>query len=82
MLRKFCEGARCEPAPDGIDSARGSGWYEEYCHFQRQHFVPGEIKPAPVTGVVNCYLGLAYSLYLIKHNVELQIRAGFKLARR
>jgi hypothetical protein len=27
-----------------------------------------------VTGVVSCYLGLAYSLYLIAHNVELQAR--------
>ena len=26
----------------------------------------------PATGVVNCYLGVAYSLYIIKHNVELQ----------
>jgi hypothetical protein len=49
-------------------------WYEEYCHFQRRHFIQGEIKSAPATGVVNCYLGLAYSLYLIKHNVELQDR--------
>jgi hypothetical protein len=49
-------------------------WYEEYCHFQRRHGIDGEIKSAPATGVVNCYLGLAYSLYLIKHNVELQDR--------
>jgi hypothetical protein len=49
-------------------------WYEEYCHFQHRHFIQGEIKSAPATGVVNCYLGLAYSLYLIKHNVELQNR--------
>jgi hypothetical protein len=49
-------------------------WYDEYCHFQRQHLTQGEIKSLPVTGVVNCYLGLAYSLYLIKHNVELQDR--------
>ena len=27
---------------------------------------------AVVTGVVACYLGLAYSLYLLAHNVELQ----------
>lgn len=49
-------------------------WYEELCHFQRKHLVQGEIKSAPATGVVKCYLGLAYSLYLIKHNVELQDR--------
>ena len=49
-------------------------WYEEYCHFQRRHGSDGEIKSAPATGVVKCYLGLAYSLYLIKHNAELQER--------
>jgi hypothetical protein len=49
-------------------------WYEEYCYFQRRHGMGGEVKSAPATGVVNCYLGLAYSLYLIKHNVELQDR--------
>jgi hypothetical protein len=49
-------------------------WYEELCHFQRMYLVQGEIKSAPATGVVKCYLGLAYSLYLIKHNVELQDR--------
>jgi hypothetical protein len=49
-------------------------WYEELCHFQHKHFVQGEMKSAPATGVVRCYLGLAYSLYLIKHNVELQDR--------
>jgi hypothetical protein len=49
-------------------------WYEEYCHFQRRHFIQGEIKSAAATGVAICYLGLAYSLYLIKHNVELQDR--------
>jgi hypothetical protein len=49
-------------------------WYEEYCHFQREHYTNGEVRSAPATGVVNCYLGLAYSLYLIKHNVALQDR--------
>jgi hypothetical protein len=54
-------------------------WYEGYCHFQRRHGVDGEIKSALATGVVNCYLGLAYSLYLIKHNVELQDRSVRRL---
>jgi SEC-C motif len=49
-------------------------WREEYCHFQHQHFSQGEIQSGPATGIVKCYLGLAYSLYLIKHNVELQDR--------
>jgi hypothetical protein len=50
-------------------------WYNEYCHFQRSMpGAPDEIKSAPMTGVVYCYLGLAYSLFLLKHNVELQDR--------
>ena len=50
-------------------------WYNELCHFQREHsFKPGEINSAPMTGVCCCYYGLAYGLYLLKHNVELQER--------
>lgn len=32
----------------------------------------GELFSADMTGATYCYLGLAYNLYLIKHNVELQ----------
>ncbi|MGA3114317.1 MAG: SEC-C metal-binding domain-containing protein [Syntrophobacteraceae bacterium] len=51
-------------------------WYQEYCHLQGQHLhdEPGEIKSMPMKGVVCCYLGLAYGLYLLKHNVDLQER--------
>ena len=50
-------------------------WYDDYCRYQKLHQKKeGEIFSAPVTGVVNCYLGLAYNLYLLKHNVELQKR--------
>lgn len=49
-------------------------WYEEYCHYQRKYGVSGEIKETPMTGIVYCHMGLAYNLYLIKHNVELQER--------
>jgi len=56
-------------------------WYHEYCTFQRQGLgltgEPGkldEIKSAKMTGVVYCYIGLAYGLYLLKNNVELQAR--------
>lgn len=50
-------------------------WYESYCHYQRKHVLrPGEVFEAEVTGVVGCYIGLAYSLYLLNHNVELQTR--------
>jgi hypothetical protein len=50
-------------------------WYEAYCLYQKQTIkVQGEIAEAPITGVVACYLGLAYSLYLLDHNVVLQSR--------
>lgn len=51
-------------------------WYQAYCQLQGKHLddEPGEIKTMPMKGVVGCYLGLAYGLYLLKHNVELQER--------
>jgi hypothetical protein len=50
-------------------------WYHEYCLYQAKTIpIPGEVSAAEVTGVVGCYLGLAYGLYLLAHNVELQER--------
>ncbi len=50
-------------------------WYNECCHHQRRYLQPpGEVNQIPMIGAVYCYLGLAYSLYLLKHNVELQDR--------
>jgi len=50
-------------------------WYDAYCHYQQRTIkTRGEVNAAEVTGVVACYLGLAYSLYLLAHNVELQTR--------
>jgi hypothetical protein len=50
-------------------------WYDKYCKFQQEHFGrSGKIQSSPATGVVYCYLGLAYDLYLLKHNVILQQR--------
>jgi len=48
-------------------------WYDTYCRFQRSNEKqPDGTYVANATGVVNCYLGLAYNLYLLKHNVALQ----------
>jgi hypothetical protein len=48
-------------------------WYDAYCKYQQATIKsPGEVCNANVTGVVACYLGLAYSLYLLDHNVEIQ----------
>ena len=50
-------------------------WYDTFCRYQQATIPkPGEITEAPINGVVACYLGLAYSLYLLDHNVELQDR--------
>ncbi len=39
----------------------------------------GQLYSAEMTGAVYCYLGLAYNLYLINHNVELQDRLVARL---
>jgi hypothetical protein len=50
-------------------------WYDAYARYQKQTVEQqGQVTSARVNGVVACYLGLAYSLYLISHNVELQDR--------
>ncbi|MCG8508115.1 MAG: SEC-C domain-containing protein [Rhodospirillales bacterium] len=50
-------------------------WYHEYCGFQRstEPEPDGTYRAVP-TGVVQCFLGLAYGLYLLEHNAELQKR--------
>jgi SEC-C motif len=36
-------------------------WYEAYCKYQQATIItPGQVSQANVTGVVACYLGLAY----------------------
>ena len=50
-------------------------WYHDYClalRANKKHF-DGTYSSIP-TGVVHCYLGLAYGLYLLNHNIELQAR--------
>lgn len=49
-------------------------WYEAICALQKRHMVKpkGEIQSIPMTGLVAAYYGLAYNLYLLNHNAELQ----------
>jgi hypothetical protein len=55
-------------------------WYDAYCRYQQATIkIPGEPTQANVTGIVACYLGLAYSLYLLDHNVEIQERLLHRL---
>lgn len=48
-------------------------WYKLVNKHLRDHFeTPGKVHSAPMTGAALAYLGLAYNLYLLAHNVELQ----------
>jgi hypothetical protein len=48
-------------------------WYDAVCALQRRaNFEPGQVRSAPMTGAAAAYYGLAYSLYLLAHNAELQ----------
>ncbi len=50
-------------------------WYDAFCKYQQKVIrTPGEVTVSEVVGVVSCYLGTAYALYLLDHNVELQTR--------
>jgi hypothetical protein len=50
-------------------------WAHAYGEYQKSTIKnPGEITSAPMTGLVACFLGTAYALYLLEHNVELQDR--------
>ena len=50
-------------------------WYHKCCKLQQEHLDgSGKVESIPATGVVYCYLGLAYNLYLLEHNIELQQR--------
>lgn len=50
-------------------------WYQHCCEFQRKKSKDRSgLYSAEMDGGVICYLGLAYSLYLIKHNATLQSR--------
>ena len=50
-------------------------WYHHYCVLQQgiEKHPDGSYCITP-TGAAQCYLGLAYGLYLLRHNVELQNR--------
>jgi hypothetical protein len=50
-------------------------WAHHYVEYQKSTIKnPGEVTSAEMTGVVACFLGTAYALYLLDHNVELQER--------
>lgn len=49
-------------------------WYDAICALQRSTMrkPKGEIQDMPINGLVAAYYGLAYNLYLLQHNAELQ----------
>lgn len=50
-------------------------WYDAKCRYQTRVMQgTGEVQSAPMTGVLACYLGLSYSLYLMDHNADLQAK--------
>lgn len=49
--------------------------YGLVCKYQPDTIlVPGKVHSAPLTGATAAYYGLAYNLYLLDHNVDLQSR--------
>ena len=50
-------------------------WYHLLCMLQREFIKePGKVHSEPMTGAAAAYLGLAYNLYALDHNAELQRR--------
>lgn len=49
-------------------------WYAAFCALQKDSMKKpaGEIQAMPLNGLVAAYYGLAYNLYLLQHNAELQ----------
>jgi hypothetical protein len=48
-------------------------WYQTSARYQNQFITQrGKVHFAPITGAVAAYLGLAYNLYVLAHNAELQ----------
>jgi hypothetical protein len=55
-------------------------WYHHLCLHQWKFVTtPGELYSAPMTGAAAAYLGLAYDLYALDHNAELQERLVARL---
>lgn len=48
-------------------------WYQKVCGYQHTFITePGRVSSAPMTGAVAAYMRLAYDLYALDHNAELQ----------
>lgn len=48
-------------------------WYDHVCRLQKETItVPGKVAAAPMTGAADAWFRLAYDLYSLEHNAELQ----------
>jgi len=48
-------------------------WHDHLCRLQREFIKePGKVSAGPMTGAASAYLWLAYDLYCLDHNAELQ----------
>lgn len=48
-------------------------WYKKMCDYQKSVLeIPGKVSEATMNGATAAYISLAYNLYLLAHNVELQ----------
>lgn len=58
-------------------------WYQKLCDCQRAFLKKqGEISSAPMTGAVSAYMHLAYDLYALDHDAELQEKLLARLRNR
>ena len=58
-------------------------WYQKVCAHQRTFITePGKISDAPMIGAVAAYMHLAYDLYALDHNAELQKKLVARLHNR
>lgn len=49
-------------------------WYDHLCRAQQAHAIPGQISSMAANGAVISYLRLAYDLYAMEHNSDLQAK--------
>lgn len=48
-------------------------WYDHVCRLQKETITePGKVAYAPITGAADAWFRLAYDLYSLEHNAELQ----------
>ena len=58
-------------------------WYHHLCMLQREFIKePGKVHPGPMTGAAAAYLGLAYDLYALDHNGDMQRKLVERLKKR